>query len=79
MLTIAIDHDIVDLRAWCRARDMDGYRPGAPAGAATIDRPIAEQHHCARCGQRCTYVAYRKPLSYRAIVACWPCNLGSEF
>lgn len=78
-MTVAVDLDIIDLRSWCRAQAMDGYRPNASGPGSEIDRPVAEQHHCARCGQACTYVAYRKIGSYRAIVACWPCNRGSEF
>ncbi len=78
-MTTTIDLDITDLRAWCRARDLDGYRADAAGPGSDIDRPIAEAHHCARCGQSCTYVAYRKPGSYIAVVACWPCNKGSEF
>lgn len=79
-MTTPIDlDDIVDLRAWCRAREMDGYRPNVTGPGSAVDKPIAENYHCARCGPRCTYVAYRKTGSYRAIIACWLCNRGSEF
>ncbi len=70
-----------DLRTKCRVLELGHYYPDADGPAAAVDRPIAEAMTCEKCGQHCTYVAYRRelPRDYVPIAGCLNCNRGYLF
>jgi len=68
------------MNAHNRLNILDGYRHGAPnAEAGAIDRRIAENMNCRKCGGPCRYDAYHRPRSYIALAVCKVCGCEEEF
>ena len=61
-----------------------GYQPGAPAFAGSIDGPVATETPC-ECGGEMEYKPFMKPRAergddnYRAFAVCTECGERVEF
>lgn len=60
------------------ALTAQGYTPGAPDHAKTLDTTIAQALHCPDCRRPMRHVGFTKNGSYRAFAMCDFCDNAQE-
>lgn len=66
--------------------ELEGYWEGTPptnpralVDGVSIDREIAEETPCEKCGGKCEFHPYTNGTSYRAFAVCTQCGNTVEF